>query len=497
MRAAAVRQGAVPLPEPARRRAATEGPLALQRAIGNRAFARAVAAARPKPPPRRSVARAISIGSRPLPRSHDTPPAKRKYLEDNKLWEAFTLLNDLRHFIYIFESDWHMLWYIGGAKPPDKFPKPIVAKVSDAQLAEAHKAVATERFATVFQPSAEQIRAHAPGAHTIPEAMLPPPGSGHFWSQAQGHGGTPQFGIMSNVLQPPASTTLPLTYGNPAAPSLIMNQGGLNLGMYINPAPAANLEYVTRKGPFGTNYGGLPSEADRIRGHPFALEQSQWQTGPLPGPARAGGGQWSFDKDPRTYTNESDSTKAHGGVSTYRYNEVENPAIQNNRAFLQVNNNPMMSAMGVARPDSMYFRIPTATGYDDRLIDNTATTDYRNVVLPAGVGKQRYQTQMGQTAATANPYQPPTVFHPGDEYTSADARAAGGTNYPGSPPPTPFYSSSGYGQEFSITDASPNWAAFTEHTLPDGRRIRILGLQGPVPGGWSYLVREIAPTPGW
>jgi hypothetical protein len=168
MRAAAVRQGAVPLPEPARRRAAPAGPLALQRAIGNRAFARAVAASRPKPPPRRSVARAISIGARPLPRSHDTPAAKRKYLEDNKLWEAFTLVNDLRHFIYIFESDWHMLWYLGGATPPDKFPKPIVAKVSDAELAEAHKAVATERFATVFQPSAEQIRAHAPGATRSP-----------------------------------------------------------------------------------------------------------------------------------------------------------------------------------------------------------------------------------------------------------------------------------------------------------------------------------------
>jgi|tagenome__1003787_1003787.scaffolds.fasta_scaffold20818596_2 hypothetical protein len=279
-----------------------------------------------------------------------------------------------------------------------------------------------------------------------------------------------------------------------------MNQGGLNLGMYINPAPAANLEYVTRKGPAGTKYANLPAVPGRVRGHPFALEQSQWQTGPLPGAVRPGGGQWSFDKDPRTYTDESDSTKALGGVSTYRYNEVEDPAIHGipgGRPFLQVNNNLVMSAMGVARPDSMYWRIPTGGGYDDRLIDNSATTDYRNVVLPPAVGKQQYQTTIGQTAAANAPYQPPTVFHPGDEYTSADARAAGGTNYPGSPPPTPFYSSSGYGREFSIIDPSPDWAAFTEHTLPDGRRIRILGLQGPVPGGWNYLVREIAPTPGW
>ena len=477
--------------------------MALQRAIGNHAFARTVAACRAAAPPRpadaprRPLARAISIGSRPLPRTHDTPPAKRDYLEKHNLWEAFKVMNDLRHFIFIFQSDTHMLWWLGGAMPADAFPKPIRATVTDAELAKAHEAVALERFATVFQPSAEQFRAHAPGAHTIPEPMLPPPGFGHHWSQAQGHGGQPQYGIMANVLQPPATPTLPLTYGNPAAPSLVMNQGGLNLGMYINPAPAAFLEHVTRKGPAGTSYAGLPSVPGRVRGHPYALEQSQWQTGALPGPARPGGAPWSFDKDPRTYTDESDSTKALGGVSSYRYNEVENPAIQNVRPFLQVNVNPVMSGMGVARPDEIYFRIPSGGGYDDRLIDNSATVDYRNVVLPPGVAKQRNQTLMGQAAAVATPYQPPTVFHPGDEYTSAEARAEGGAAYPGSPPPTPFYAQSGYGEEFEIVDASPHWAAFTEHNLPDGRRIRIIGLRGPAPGGWTYLVREIAPTPSW
>jgi hypothetical protein len=73
--------------------------------------------------------------------------------------------------------------------------------------------------------------------------------------------------------------------------------------------------------------------------------------------------------------------------------------------------------------------------YDDRLMDNSGTTDYRHAPRPRGTRQQAYQSEMGRRAAAASRYARPPVRQPGSDYMPADRRT-----YPGymSPPPTPF-----------------------------------------------------------
>ena len=89
VRAAAVRQGAVPLAEP---RGGVPPWRARSPCSGRSATAPSrVPSRRPARNAAATVRRARHLDRRSAaPRSHDTPPAKRKYLEDNKLWATFT-----------------------------------------------------------------------------------------------------------------------------------------------------------------------------------------------------------------------------------------------------------------------------------------------------------------------------------------------------------------------------------------------------------------------
>jgi hypothetical protein len=425
-----------------------------QRAIGNRAGGRPIAARRAASRPaafasartpiaaasrvrherRRRVARAIAVGESPLPRTDDLPAGFRLWITGlhSQAWDRFVMLNGLRTMIFIYLNLDHLAWDLVPRAPdaPDahRFPTPLKVTLTQGQLDVAHQNVANQRFASVFQPSTEQIPTHAPGAHQIVPAMLPPPGPGHQWTQANNQFGQPQYGIFSNQLQPPPAATLPLTYGNPAAPSVIMNQGGLNYGMYIQPTGAPHSHAITRG---QTTYGGgLPRAPNRVRGHPNRLEDTQHATGPLPSfPAHlAPGTQRTFDNDPLVYTDESDSTKGPGGTSTYRSNKVEKMSIDAGTPFTQINVNPAFGPMGIAQPSQIYFRLPNgAGGYDDRLFDNTGATDYRNVarVSPSRSIRQRW-------AATPRP--PPRMARRASSPREPTSRAR--RRVPQAAPPT-------------------------------------------------------------
>ena len=230
----------------------------------------------------------------------------------------------------------------------------------------------------------------------------------------------------------------------------------MNLGMHIQPAPAPYREHVTRQ---TTTYGGLRSAPGRVRGHPFALEQNQVSTED---------DSMTFDNDPRTYTDESDATKYMGGTSTWRYNQVEKPSISSQRPFTQVNENPVIGPMGIAQPPTIRYRAPNPDGtFDDRLMDNSATTDYRHAPRPKNIRQQAYQSEMGRQADTASPYVAPPIRQPGSDYLPSDRRT-----YPGymSPPPTPFLGEAE--TEDVILDGMPSVGDRVHH-LTGGRTGRV------------------------
>jgi hypothetical protein len=377
------------------------------------------------------IQRAITVGTQLLPRTVSMKPDLRTVLTTNNLLASFEELNDDREVIYMFSNDDHLLNYLkmkAGQVRDASIPEPIKHKVSSTQLQQGHGVAQDMRFSTIYQPTSNQVSQNAPGVHQIPNPMMPPSGLGHHWGQSPGIGGIGQeYTIFENQLQPPTSQTLPLTFGDPDAPSLVMSQGGQNLGMHIRPTFSSTCRDDIKRSD--TRYAGLPSVTTRVRGHPFELKQNQISTDDP---------NVTFDNDRRTYTDEMDSTQPTGGISSWRYNEIEHKAVKSGLSFTQINNNPSIGPMGVSRPDVIHFRLETSTGgYDDLAMDNTGVTDYRNTKRPKRVGKQAFQTSMGRKEALTNPYQPPPIHHPGDEFLDPHRYS-----YPGymSPPPTPFLS---------------------------------------------------------
>jgi len=377
------------------------------------------------------VQRAITVGMSTVPRTVNLDPTTKNQLLTEGLFAEFERMNSDREKIYIFQDENHLIGYLrnhAGATTDLYSAAPIVHQVSSDQLDEGHKRAQDIRFNSIFQPNTQQISATATGAHSISSHMMPPPGSDHHWGQMPTPG-SQEYVLYHNHLQPPTSQTLPLTFGNPLSPSLVMNQGNMTMGMHIQPTSAPYLSPITRS---QTSYAGLPSEPGRVRGHPFALEQNQISTD---NPAS------NFDNDPRTYTSESDSTKANGGISSWRYNEVEKKSFQSGMPFTQVNNDSVIGGMGIGQPSSMHYRMASSsTTHTDLHMDNSATVDYRGTdsVRPKGMGKQAYQTEMGKTSALSNPYPQIPIHRPGQDFMDPDRH-----NYPGymSPPPTPFLSS--------------------------------------------------------
>lgn len=403
--------------------------MVLQKTIGNRAVCqlmREIGLMKGVQAHQSVIQRAITVGTDPLPRTVDMPSNFKKFLITNGLYEKFLSLNDARDVVYMFEDDQHLIKYLKMlAKQGVSVNPPLIHKVTQDQLAQGHAFAQDIRFTQIYQPSSTQISTNAPGAHKIPSSMLPPAGTGQYWAQMPGLGGSGQeFVIFSHQFQPPATATVPLTFGNPNAPSLVMNQGGVNLGMHIQPTTPPFLTPVKRE---KTSYAGIPSESGRVRGHAYMLEQNQTSTD---------NPNMSFDNDRRTYTSESDATKPHGGISTWRFNQIERAKIP----FTQVNVDPTKGKMSISQPDEMYFRRMNPDGtFEDMLMDNTGTVEYRDTkaARPKRVGQQQYQSTMGRNAAGVHPYKEPPVHHLGQDFIDPNAHS-----YPGymSPPPTPFLS---------------------------------------------------------
>lgn len=376
------------------------------------------------------VQRAIKVGDRPIPRTVNMTKEITEYLQKEGLEAEFKRLNDDRSTIYSFNDDNHLLQYLKaatGQQSSSGIQAPTEKKISSAKLKQGHEFAQDVRFATLYQPSSQQISETAPGAHNIDEKMMPPSGKDHYWAKMPVGSGNSYF-LYQHQFNLPTTDTIPLTFGNPDAPSLIMNQGGLNLGMHIQPTKKKKYKKPIKRSE--ATYGGLPTVPGQVRGHAFALAQNQISTDD---------DESTMDTDPRTYTAESDSTQSNGGTSSWRYNQIENAAIKSDLPFTQINHDISVGAMGIAYPSTIFYRRSTPTGYDDLSTDNTGTTNYRdtNKVRPKNVGQQAYQSTMGRTAARYNPYPTPSIHKPGKDFTDAKRH-----DYPGymSPPPTPFLS---------------------------------------------------------
>lgn len=377
------------------------------------------------------IQRAITIGTQPVPRTVNLDRDTQQQLTTEGLFGEFQRLNDEREKIYIFGSADELIGYLRhlkGVKGYEQAAAPLVHSVTPEQLEEGHERAQDIRFNSIYQPSTQQISGNAPGTHQIAPQMMPPSGQGHHWGQMPIPGSGQEYVLYQNRLQPPSQTSMPLTFGNPLAPSLVMNQGGMTQGMHIQPTTSSYIDPITRS---QSTYGGISSESGRVRGHPFALEQNQISTDH---PSQ------TFDNDPRTYTSESDSTKSNGGTSSWRYNQIEKPSFQSGTPFTQVNNDSVMGGMGIGEPSSMHYRMPSSSGgYTDLHMDNSGTVDYRGTdsVRPKGMGKQTYQTEMGKQSALGTPYVETPIHRPGEDFTDPSRHS-----YPGymSPPPSPFLS---------------------------------------------------------
>jgi len=396
------------------------------------------------------VQRAIGIGKgediRWLPRSADMPGDERAKLSDEE-FENFKYLNDNRDYLFIFRSDSHLRTYLSD---PDNVKGPKGRKVTPEQLEEGHRAAQTLRFTTIYKMATRksQISKKAPGAHSIKSGMLPPAGAGHHWMQREepatgkSKKRRRRYSMFTNQLVE-NEPTRPLTYGDPDKPSLIMSQGGLNLGMFMQPLPPSSkyIDPLSRNKKSSLSKPTLagiplgPSGSGRVRGHAFILTQN------LKGIDQPG---MTLDTDKLTYTDESNSAQyppgvgKPGGVSSWREKEIERVAEKTQKPFTQINVDPVPGGLGgIAKPRQLYFRRRSTGGpskYEDILIDNLHQVNYYKGA-PTGKGKKYpHETEMGRKAARQQPFPETPVHRYGEEFDDPSRRS-----YPGylSPPPSP------------------------------------------------------------
>ncbi|TVQ29012.1 MAG: hypothetical protein EA356_17730 [Geminicoccaceae bacterium] len=407
------------------------------------------------------VQRLVLIDEKSAPRDHRVATDVRARMEADGTWGAFLLLHNNRTRAYHFLSVEHLVGYLRGE--PMEAPKET--EIDQGRMAEAHGRVQDSRFCRLHERSAEQIPSHGEGAHQTPENMLPPLGEGQLWHVSTTASGQ-HLGAFStlNPNKRPAMESEILTFGEPSEPSVVVSRGGLNLGMHIRPTTQGStkrrkLERSKAK------YGGLTSVSGRVRGHPFTLHDNQASTDPT--------SSLSFDTEPRAYTDESDSTGATGGTSSYRYNKIEKRALVSGLPFTQVNIDPTPSTMNIARPSEIAFRSQTASGsVVDRRIDNTGTTDYRNAPRPKGVkgGKQAIQDEMALDAAKRTPFPEAPTRHFGEAFEPDWRDDVSGYE---SPPPTPY---------FAYEEPTPKTFTLPAEVKP-GERVEI--------GGEPYIVQAI------
>src|SRR5262249_14609154 len=151
-------------------------------------------------------------------------------------------------------------------------------------------------------------------------------------------------------------------------PSMWTSQGVFNMGGRVMPTQT-NVLHLPRS---SASYGGLKTETNQVRGHPFALAQTQKSTDPK--------SKDTFDNVKLLETRETDGTK--GGFSTFRYSQVENPSIKSMQPFNQVNVSSApqtTTSMGIPATDTIHLSLQQAPGkYDELKFDNTV--DYRNQI---------------------------------------------------------------------------------------------------------------------
>ncbi|MDW3222562.1 MAG: hypothetical protein R8G34_06675 [Paracoccaceae bacterium] len=384
-----------------------------------------------------TVQRAVVVGTEPLRRPADVKDwflAQDAVKAENNpqgLFDKLLVLHDDRNTIFTFTDFNHLVQCLIEDRNGDALTNPPVeSAVPQAFMAAAHERAQTERFFKLNQPSAFQIPEHAPGGHEIDPRMLPPSGQGQTWF-GSGPTGTPSLELFSSMIpsQVPSAETEPVTFGDPKNPSMVMDRDGMNLGMHIKPTYDAtpHKNKMSRK---DATYANLPSVPDRVRGHPYKLADSQKSTDR--------NSTLTFDNDRRAYTDESDATKGKGGTSSYRYNKLENP----NLPFTQVNVDPVISEMEVARPVEIATRSEQNNGsFVDRRWDNSGTFDFRGraeAAIEGGFfvgGKQAHQDQEAIANAQGNPFPEAPYYPMGGDYLPENRRDKPGY---GSPLPTPL-----------------------------------------------------------
>ena len=408
--------------------------LALQSVIGNRAVQRMIAHQKQfSPTVPAQIQRAVTVGDEHFPRKIDETWLQTNF---NKTQAAeVENANKARDKIYKFTDEQHLIDYYKGKK----VAAPTIEKVKDSALEEGHETASMIRFGTIYEPSSVQIPKHAPGAHSIAAKELPPSGPGHHWVKTRV--ATDRRNVMwKNRLKKPKHRTQFHPYGDPKNPSLFTSQGKFNMGGRV--MPTSKTSRYSKLPRSKTSYARLKAETGKVRGHPFALEQTQYSTDPK--------SSKTFDNDPMVYTRESDGTK--GGFSTFRYNQIERPAIKNMLPFNQVNvssDRSTTTSMGIPETDTIFVSMkqPDAS-YRQLEFDNDK--DYNKDGYKT---KKRYSKIKGSHAKLAKhvetddfPYEKP--YRHGDEFEDPDRHS-----YPGymSPPPTPFLTSHYMEEDDTVT----------------------------------------------
>lgn len=415
------------------------------------------------------VQRIVYVGGKTTGRPEDVDPTHRTELERHGMWHHYIMLQNDRQTAFDFTDEEHLLKYLAKlAGDSVDVADPATRMIDQSSMAEAHERVQDMRFGRLNVPSSHQIPEHGMGAHNIPPEMLPPIGSGQSYGLAE-EGSDPHLSLFTSQIPAhvPVQETEPLTFGDPDAPSMVMDRGGLNLGMHIQPTNSGS-KYRKVVPRSAASYGGIHSVTGRVRGHPFTLHDSQPSTDP--------NSNFTFDTDPRAYTDESDSTSTFGGTSSFRYNKLENPALNSGQPFTQANVNPALGNMGISQPTEIATRsAQSGGGYVDRRWDNSGATDYRgqaSTAIASGFkgGKQAHQDQTAIGNAVTNPFPEAPVRRFGEDYQPSDRRTTGGY---ASPLPTPYFA-----------DRGTTSSSFTlNHNVEPGERVQIQGTY--------YIVTEV------
>ncbi|MCC2546727.1 DUF4157 domain-containing protein [Hymenobacter sp. BT175] len=326
--------------------------------------------------PRGVVQRAVRVGTLIMPRAFPTDKINKLGLSQQEI-DSLKQMHGQRDATYTFTDEAHLVDFLKGKSG---VAAPHKETHTDTQLESGHESAEAIRHSMLFEPAPSQFGDHAPGAHSVPDGQLPPSGPSHTWAKTQ-NGNTQETTLWQTKHNPPTLPTQISTYGNPNNPSIFTSQGIFNMGMRVQPT-TTNSDKNSRSSGFKSTLAGLQTETGRVRGHPLAVEQTQHATDP--------NDNSTFDDNPMLYTNESDGTK-DSGFSTFRYSQIEKPAITSMTPFNQVNisSAPQVATpMGIPMTDEIRL-LTRNTGTEEAFVfNNQSASGYGQVTN----GKKRKHT---------------------------------------------------------------------------------------------------------